>query len=462
MSPRDLLDAPPVDPRVLLTRWETYARPAQLIAPERPIVNAKMGRGAGKTRLGNEHTLTLCERWGPTMRGLVASKTESDTVETLVLGPAGLVACARARGYELDYSASRGVITHPGGGVLQLGSGQQRELGRGFSLNFALLDELAWWEHAESAFANVRFALRLSAPAPGRHVLVTSTPSYTCRLRLDDSELVQTIRGRTADNASNLDAGVLRELERTYDGHPLGRQELDAEDVNLDGALVSLERIHELRLATGAHPYPLDRIVLAVDPGGFAVKDPMHADPTGAVVVALAQGELYVLAAVAITGDETKWAREVAWLYDQYGCGACVVETNQGGMMTLNTIARAAAPRRINVQAVTATKAKLDRALPTAQQYVLGKLHHCGIFRELETELATWSPKSGKASPNLLDALAHAVNELLPDDGAPRKWGILDLYAADDEPSPQLHERRSGRDLGYDADGFYDDFLARR
>lgn len=425
-----------LDPRPLLRRWETYARAAQLFNPDgRPIVNKQAGRGEGKTRSGSEHSLTLCERWGPQLRGLVASKTDDDTTGVMVLGPAGLLACARARGYELDYSPSKATLTHPSGATLQLGSGQVRELGRGLSINYAWLDEISWWAWAVEAFANVRFALRLAAPAPGRHLLVTSTPSHLCRLRLDDPELVQTIRGRTRDNVDNLAPNVVAELERTYDGHPLGRQELEGELVSLDGALVSLARIHECRVERAPI---LDRIAVAVDPGGFAVRDPMAADLTGIVVVGLTvdpHPALYVLADMSVAGDESVWAPIVAQAAREYRAGLVVVETNQGGAMTLATIRRAGWSGPL--EPVTATMAKLDRALPIAQQYTLGRVHHVGPaaqFRELETQLTTWSPKSGRKSPDRLDALVHACNALLPDDTA----GVGPLISPDFRQHPAL------------------------
>lgn len=414
----------PLDLRPALRRWETYARRSQLVTPKRPIVNFKAGRGHGKTRLGNEHTLTLCERWGSRMRGLVASKTDTDTIETLVLGDAGLVACARARGYELDYSPSRGVITHPSGAVLQLGSGQNREIGRSLSINYALLDELAWWAYAVESFANIRFALRLTAPAPGRHILVTSTPSYLCKLKLDDTELVQTIRGSTRDNRDNLAPNVIEELERTYAGHPLGAQELDGDDVQLEGALVRHESIHEHRIAP-EHVPELDALIVAVDPGGFAVKDPFAADPTGVVVMGIADAcedvpQLYVLHAEAIEGDAEIWAPRVIEIVAHFNANRVIVETNQGGAMLLSVLRRYAGERRhyVTIEPVVASAAKLDRALPLAQQYALGSVRHCAIFKQLESELTTWSPKSGRPSPNMLDAAAHACNALLPEGGA--------------------------------------------
>lgn len=324
-------------------------------------------------------------------------QTDDDTRETLVLGPAGLVACARRRGYEVRYHAGRGVLEHPNGASARLGSGEVAEQVRGPGLNFALLDDLKWWKYAEASFANVRVALRSAAPPPGRHVLVTSTPSHLCRLRLDDLELVQIIKGRTADNAVNLDRGYLAELERTFRGRPLGAQEMDAEDINLDGALVTLLRIHDLRVSPTSAP-ELDRVLVAVDPGGFAVRDPMHADPTGIVALGLAGAELFVLGAVAVAGTEEEWAPAVVEAVLHFGAGKVICETNQGGMLTLNTIARAAAARGLHqlvVEPVVASKAKLDRALPTAQQYTLGKLHHVAVFGDLERELTTWSPKSG-------------------------------------------------------------------
>lgn len=428
MLTRDLVDglaSAQLDTRTLLSRWESYARPVQIIRPEKPIVEAAMGRGTGKTRLGNEHTLTLCENWGPKMRGLVASKTERDTIETLILGEAGLLQCARGRGYELEYLPGRGVILHPSGAQLTIGSGEVSELGRGLTINYVLADELKWWKYAVEAFANIRFALRAQAPAPGRHILVTSTPSWLCKLRLDDLALVQKIRGRTQDNRANLAPNFIEELERTYKGHPLADQEMGGLDINLAGALVTQQRIHDLRVTRAQLPEEFDAIRCYVDPGGFAIKNPLEADPTGIVVLALADAEIYVLAAEQVKGDESVWAPRAAELAVGWRCGLVKLETNQGGAPILNAMARALGHRRIPVEAVVASKSKLDRALPAAQQYELGHMHHVGVFPELESELTTWGPKSGRPSPNLLDALAHGVNDILPDDVGGKDVGPL-------------------------------------
>lgn len=428
MLTRDLLThaSRPIRTATLLRRWETYARAdKQLIHPARLIVHVKAGRGFGKTRTGNEHTLTLCERWGGAMFGLVASKTEDYTIETLVLGESGLVRCARARGYELDYLPGRGVILHPSGAHLMLGTGEDADLGRSKSLNYALLDELMFWKYAEHSFTNIRAALRKPAPSPHPHILVTSSPSYLQKLRLDDEGLVQTIRGRSAENRANAAKGWIEQMERTYAGHPMGAQELDGDDINLTGAITTLARIHELRVTRAQVPVELDAVRMYIDPGGFAIKDPLKADPSGIVVLALAGEDIYVLHAEGVKGDETVWAPRAAELAVGWGVGKIKLETNQGGAAILNTMARALAHRRIPIEAVHASMSKLDRALPTAQQYNLGRLHHVGVHKDLETEATTWGPKSGRPSPNILDALAHGVNDILPDTVGQNRVGPL-------------------------------------
>jgi phage terminase large subunit-like protein len=424
MNTRDLLErleSPPAIPtRTLVRRWETYARPKQLIVPERLIVRVKAGRGFGKTRLAVEHTLTLCERWGSAMFGLVAGQTEDKTFDALIHGESGLIRCAKARGYEV--SLYKGVIHHPGGGRLYIGTGEDADVGRSKSLNYALLDEFSFWKYAEKALVAIRAALRKPAPDPGPHILVPSTPNVVNKLRLDDAEIVQTIKGSSLENRANTAKGWIEQLERSYKGHPMGAQELEGEDIDLAGSLATLARIHELRVQKQNLPEDFDAIGLYVDPGGFAIKNPLEADPTGAVVLALAGEELYVLHAEAIDGDEDVWSPRCAELAVGFRCGKVMLETNQGGKGILNTMIRALGHRAnsISVEPVSAQLSKLDRALPTAQQYNLGHLHHVGVFKALETELTTWGPKSGRPSPNILDALAHGVNDILPDQTGPR------------------------------------------
>ena len=60
---------------------------------------------------------------------------------------------------------------------------------------------------------------------------------------------------------------------------------------------------------------------------------------------------------------------------------------------------------------VTAPRGKQVRAEPCSALYEQGRVHHLGVFPELEQELETWTPDA-KWSPNRLDALVWGLTYL--------------------------------------------------
>ena len=52
----------------------------------------------------------------------------------------------------------------------------------------------------------------------------------------------------------------------------------------------------------------------------------------------------------------------------------------------------------------------MTRAEPIAALYEKGVVHHAGVFRELEEQMATFVP--GEPSPDRVDAAVHALAEL--------------------------------------------------
>jgi phage terminase large subunit-like protein len=66
-------------------------------------------------------------------------------------------------------------------------------------------------------------------------------------------------------------------------------------------------------------------------------------------------------------------------------------------------------------RAVHASRGKAVRAAPVAQLYEQGRVSHCDVYPELEEELTSWTPESGR-SPNRLDALVWAISDLMVKD----------------------------------------------
>ncbi len=74
---------------------------------------------------------------------------------------------------------------------------------------------------------------------------------------------------------------------------------------------------------------------------------------------------------------------------------------------TLKTVNRA-----IPLKAIRASKGKYARAEPIAALYEKGKVYHLEVFKELEEQMTSYNPEFYSRSPDRLDALVYALNEL--------------------------------------------------
>jgi len=61
------------------------------------------------------------------------------------------------------------------------------------------------------------------------------------------------------------------------------------------------------------------------------------------------------------------------------------------------------------IRRVNASQGKKLRAQPVAMLYEQHKVHHVGVFAELEDQLTTWIPEEDPQSPDRLDALVHVI-----------------------------------------------------
>jgi phage terminase large subunit-like protein len=87
-----------------------------------------------------------------------------------------------------------------------------------------------------------------------------------------------------------------------------------------------------------------------------------------------------------------------------------VVEVNQGGALVPGVL-RTVDPN-VPLATVHAARAKEARAEPVAALYEQGRVHHVGLFPDLEEQLCSWVPGEGE-SPDRLDALVWALTALI-------------------------------------------------
>lgn len=407
--------------------WPFWARPAQL-PPAGGWTGWLIlaGRGFGKTRTAMEWARLQAEAM-PGCRGALVGRTAADVRDVLVEGESGILAVSPPW-FMPVYEPSKRRVTWPNGSLATLYSADKPDVLRGPQHHWAVADELAAWRF-EEAWDMLMMGLRL-----GRHprVLIATTPRPTKIIKdlLADANTATT-RGSTFENRSNLAPAFFRQILRRYEGTRLGRQELYAEVLDdVPGALWTRDVLDAERVK--AAPSALQRIVVAIDPAATADEE---SSETGIVVAGVdAQERGYVLEDATVRGSPAQWAEMAVRMYDRWQADRIVAEVNQGGDMvehTVRTAARELAERKerttrnVSFRQVRATRGKHTRAEPISALYEQGRVHHVGMFAELEDQMCTWVP--GEDSPDRMDALVWALTELMTVDQAveyaPSIWG---------------------------------------
>jgi len=256
------------------------------------------------------------------------------------------------------------------------------------------------------------FGLRLGTDP---RVVVTTTPRATTLLRslISDPTIVIT-RGTTYENRANLAPAFFGQIIRKYRGTRLGRQELEAQLLeDVPGALWNRGILEGLRAHTAP---PLIRIVVAIDPAASSTD---RADETGIIVAGKDEGGRgWVLADASGRYQPTEWAKTAVSAYRAHKADRIVAEVNNGGDMVEATL-RMIEPNA-PFAAVRASRGKVTRAEPVAALYEQGRVHHLGVFPELEDQMCAFTAdahgnlsRSAGCSPDRVDALVWALTDLL-------------------------------------------------
>jgi predicted phage terminase large subunit-like protein len=413
---------------LLSLKWECHARPSQL--PPEGNWNGWLilaGRGWGKTRVGAEYIRAAAESGRAKRIGLVA-ETSADGRDVMVEGESGILAVSHPDSYPL-YESSKRRLTWPNGTIATLYDACVPDQLRGPQHDLVWIDELAKFGEAQKVFDQMMLGLRIGAhprwiatttprPIPLIKTLVgaaefpppANSPNANLRASPQGAGRIYVTRGRSEENSGNL-APIFREavIER-YRGTRLGRQELDAEILeDMPGALWTRGRIDETRVGVAPE---LTRIVVGVDP---AASSGDGANETGIIVMGLARnGHAYVLQDCSLQGSPDAWARRAVNAYRQWAADCLVAEANQGGEMVTHVIHSIA---DIPVKLVRATRGKYVRAEPVSALYEQGRVHHAGVFQELENQMVAFTAGASVdgSSPDRVDALVWAATELFPD-----------------------------------------------
>jgi len=412
----------PADIERLLVDWRVWRRPKQATPPGNwSIWVILAGRGFGKTRTGAEWVREEVDR-GLVGHIALVGPTAGDVRDTMIEGESGLLGVF-PRDERPRYEPSKRRVTFSNGAVATAFSADEPDRLRGPNHDLAWCDELAAWRYPD-AWDMLTFGLRI-----GDHprALVTTTPRPTPIIRsLVARDDVAVTRGSTFENRANLAPSFFQEIVARYEGTRLGRQELHAEILDdVDGALWSRDMIETARVSS----FPdLTRIVVAIDP---AASSKETSSETGIVACGLgADGHGYVLEDRSLRGTPHEWASEAIASYHRLKADRIVAEANQGGDMvrhTLDTVERG-----VPIRLVHASRGKRVRAEPIAALYEQQRIHHVGMFADLEDQLCSWVPDLS-ASPDRLDALVWALTELVVD-GARRAQTVSPVSLEQDNP----------------------------
>jgi phage terminase large subunit-like protein len=391
--------------KALLTDWRGFlARPEQIAPPgdwSTWVINA--GRGFGKTEAGAQWVRERVEA-GARNIALIA-ETQKDLEEVMVARLLSIFPDGHRP--SVRYKPVR--VTWPNGAQALGYNGTEPDQLRGPEFDTAWIDELAKYRRARETWDMLQFTMR-SGPDP--RVIVTTTPRPIPVLReiLASPRSVVT-RGSTFDNAANLPAQFLADLQNRYGGTRLGRQELNAEMLDdLPGALWTRAMFDDHRVKSAPD---LRRIVVAVDPSGTGGAGD-DGDSVGIVVGGLGvDGRGYVLADRTCKLSPDGWGRRAVEAYHEFKADRIVAERNFGGAMVEHVIRTV--DKRVSYKEVTASRGKVARAEPVAALYEQGRISHVGGFAELEDQCCMIGPDGfiGDGSPDRADALVWALTELM-------------------------------------------------
>ncbi len=342
------------------------------------VINA--GRGYGKTRTGAENVRSWATAL-PDQRIAIVARTSSDVRDVMIEGESGILNISPP--WERpEYEPSKRRLTWSNGSIATTFTADEPDLLRGPQFHKAWADELASWRFLQEAWDNLQLALRLGDD-PRCVVTTTPKPIKLLRKLLKDPTTVVT-GGSTYENKANLAASFFDNVTRLYEGTTTGRQELFAELLDeAEGALWKRKDIDSCRVSE--HP-DLDRLVVAID---VAVTSNEQSDETGIVVAGRARvndrHHFYILADGSGRYTPLQWARKAISLHDHYDGDRIVGEVNNGGDLietTLRTI-----DEDIPYKSVHASRGKAARAEPVAALYEQNRVHHCGLFEEMEDQM---------------------------------------------------------------------------
>jgi phage terminase large subunit-like protein len=354
------------------------------------------GRGAGKTRTGAEwirRNLTGSTPLAPGRyrHACLLAETAKDARDVMVgdglepsnpaAGSGILQVCPPD--FAPLYEPSKRRLTFPNGAVCTIFNAVEYDSLRGSQFDISWIDELAKFGYQQQAWDMLQFCLRIGK---NPRCFVSTTPRPTTLIKsIINDPTTHVTRGSTFDNASNLAPQFLAAIKDKYEGTRLGAQELYGDVIDdVPGALFKRADIESTRVKE--HQLPeLVRCVIAIDPSASSHEG---SDECGISCVALGSDDhLYVLDDASGVMSPNEWARAAVALYRARRADRIVAERNNGGLMVEEVIR--GIDSNISYTSVWASRGKVARAEPIASLYEQHKVHHCGVFHQMEDQLCS-------------------------------------------------------------------------
>jgi len=345
----------------------------------------------------------------PNVNCAVVAPTHGDLRRVCFGGQSGLLSiipkeCFLESKDQKGYSSSVSEIRLFNGSKIIGYAAQEPDRLRGPQFHRAWCDELAAWRYPE-AFDQLMFGLRLG---DNPQCVITTTPKPNKLIKdLMQRDDTQITTGSTFENESNLAKSALSMLKDKYEGTTLGRQELYAEVIDtVDGALWNSKLIDRSRLQDHTEK-DLSQIVVSIDP---AVTSNANSDETGIIVVGRDFNDhFYVLEDISGRHSAEKWGRIAINAFYEWNADRIIAEVNNGGDLVERLI-RNIDPA-VSYRSVRATRGKIVRAEPVVALYEQDRVHHIGVYSELEQQMCSYTGDTN-SSPDRLDALVWGLTEL--------------------------------------------------
>lgn len=357
----------------------------------------RAGRGWGKTLAGAQWVKQVAQKKA---RIAIVAPTFDAGRDICVEGETGLKSLIP----DLHWNRSMGEMTFPSGARGKLFSAEEPDRLRGPNNVYAWCDEFSSWRYQKETWDMLMFTLRKGAS----QVAITTTPRPS-PLAKDIQARASTVVtwGSTYENTANLSAAYISNIVKPYEGTALGRQELEAQDIeDIPGALWTRGILEACRVRTAPD---LVRLVIGLDP---AVSSGEASAETGIIAAGIdASGHAYILEDASLRASPHQWATQAVDMFRRHGADRLIAEANNGGEMVAHTLRTVAS--NLPITLVHASRGKYIRAEPISALYERGLVHHVGTFPLLEDQLCAWLP--GRQSPDRLDALVWALTALLLD-----------------------------------------------